>query len=85
MEFETDRPAGLLAKLKWLLLGGRRHHWMYDARSLGALLVEAGFGEVETMEPGQTRIAEPGGLDLRERQINSLYLEAVRPQALTQT
>jgi predicted SAM-dependent methyltransferase len=79
LQFETDRPAGLLAKLKWLLFGGRGHHWMYDARSLGALLEEAGFVEVETMEPGQTRIPDPGGLDLRERQINSVYLEAVRP------
>jgi len=83
MQFETGRPVGLLAKLKWLMIGGRGHHWMYDARSLGALLQEAGFVEVETMEPGQTRIAEPDGLDLRERQVDSLYLEAVRPQALT--
>jgi predicted SAM-dependent methyltransferase len=79
MQLETARPGGLLAKLKWLLLGGRGHHWMYDARSLGALMAEAGFVEVETMDPGQTRIAEPGGLDLRERQIDSIYLEAVRP------
>jgi predicted SAM-dependent methyltransferase len=79
LQFETHRPAGLLAQLKWLLFGGRGHHWMYDACSLGALVEEAGFVEVERMEPGQTRIAESGGLDLRERQINSVYLEAVRP------
>ena len=35
--------------------------------------------DVEMMEPGQTRIAEPSGLDLREREIESIYLEAVRP------
>jgi predicted SAM-dependent methyltransferase len=79
LQFETVRPAGLLSKLKWLLFGGRGHHWMYDTRSLGALLEEAGFAEVETMQPGQTRIPDPGGLDLRERQIDSAYLEAVRP------
>jgi predicted SAM-dependent methyltransferase len=79
MQFETHLPAGLLAKLRWLLFGGRGHHWMYDARSLGGLMEEAGFVDVEMMEPGQTRIAEPAGLDLRERQIESIYLEARRP------
>jgi predicted SAM-dependent methyltransferase len=79
MQFETDLPAGVFAKLRWLLFGNRGHHWMYDARSLGALASEAGFAKVEMMEPGQTRIAEPAGLDLREREIESIYLEAVRP------
>ncbi len=51
---------------------------MYDARSLGAMMEEAGFVDVEMMEPGQTRIAEPAGLDLRERQIESIYLEGSR-------
>jgi predicted SAM-dependent methyltransferase len=79
MQFETHLPAGLLAKLRWLLFGGRGHHWMYDARSLGGLIEEAGFVDVEMMEPGQTRIPYPTGLDLRERQIESIYLEARRP------
>ena len=79
LQSETHSPSGLLARLRWLLVGSRGHHWMYDARSLGALMEEAGFVEVEAMEPGQTHLAEPGGLDLRERQINSIYLEAVRP------
>jgi predicted SAM-dependent methyltransferase len=79
MQFETHLPAGLLAKLRWLMFGGRGHHWMYDARSLGGLIEEAGFVDVEMMEPGQTRIPYPTGLDLRERQIESIYLEARRP------
>jgi predicted SAM-dependent methyltransferase len=79
MQFETHLPAGLLAKLRWLLFGGRGHHWMYDARSLGDLMGEAGFVDVEMMESGQTRISCPAGLDLRERQIESIYLEARRP------
>jgi predicted SAM-dependent methyltransferase len=78
MQFETHLPAGLMAKVKWLLFGGRGHHWMYDARSLGGLMEEAGFADVEMMEPGQTRIAEAAGLDLRERQIESIYLEGRR-------
>ena len=79
MQFETPLPAGMLAKLRWLLFGSRGHHWMYDARSLGALMEAAGFVDVEMMEPGQTRIPDPAGLDLRERQIESIYLEARRP------
>jgi predicted SAM-dependent methyltransferase len=79
LQFETHPPERPFAKLKWLLFGSRGHHWMYDARSLGVLMAEAGFVEVEVMEPGQTRIVESSGLDLRERQANSLYLEAVRP------
>jgi predicted SAM-dependent methyltransferase len=79
MQFETHLPRGLMRKLKWLLFGGRGHHWMYDARSLGELMEEAGFTAVEMMEPGQTRLADPAGLDLRERQIESIYLEGLRP------
>jgi len=79
MQFETHLPAGLFAKLKWLLLGRRGHHWMYDACSLGALVMEAGFVGVETMAAGETRIVDPSGLDLCERQVDSVYLEAVRP------
>src|SRR4029077_7452344 len=54
MQFETHLPTGLRAKLKWLLFGGRGHHWMYDARSLDHLMEEAGLVDVEMMEPGQT-------------------------------
>lgn len=79
MQFETHLPAGLVGKLKWLIFGGRGHHWMYDARSLGRLMEEAGFVDVEMMEPGRTRIADADGLDLRERQNESIYLEGRRP------
>jgi len=78
LQFEPQPPGGLLAKLRWLLFGGRGHHWMYDARSLGSLMEKAGFAEVEMVEPGQTRIPDPTGLDLRERPIESIYLEARR-------
>ncbi len=80
MQLETHLPPGVMRKMKWLLFGGRGHHWMYDARSLGGLMEEAGFAAVEMMEPGQTRLAEPAGLDLRERQIESIYLEGRRPE-----
>jgi len=62
---------------------------MYDRDSLVALVVGAGFVDVEPVEEGRTRIADPGGLDLAEREVDSLCLEARRPwndcARLTQT
>jgi hypothetical protein len=58
---------------------GSGHRWMYDRDSLAKLVEEAGFDEIEILEPGETRIPEPGPLDLREREEGSIYLEAVRP------
>jgi hypothetical protein len=52
---------------------------MYDRDSLVALVEAAGFVEVEPVEEGCTRIADPGGLDLNEREADSLSLEARRP------
>ncbi len=62
-----------------MLSGGRGRHWMYDSDSLVALVEEARFAEVEPVEEGHTRIAEPGGLDLNEREDDSLSVEARRP------
>jgi SAM-dependent methyltransferase len=74
-----DRPAGLRAWLKWAVIGPRHHLWMYDGGSLIRLLRETGFAEAATMPPGSTRIADPGHLDLSERAMESVYVEAVRP------
>ena len=79
LQFDLDRPHGLVEGLRRLLSGGRGHHWMYDGPSLSRLVAHGGFAAVEIVPAGQTRIAEPGGLDLREREIESVYLEANRP------
>jgi SAM-dependent methyltransferase len=74
-----DRPAGPRAWARWMLIGPRHHLWMYDGESLARLLREAGFVDVAVEPPGVTRIADPGGLDLKERESESVYVEADRP------
>jgi predicted SAM-dependent methyltransferase len=73
------RPKGIRAKLKWLATTARgSHRWMYDAASLSRLLSDSGFNENEAKSAGSTSIPEPGALDLRERESESLYMEARR-------
>jgi SAM-dependent methyltransferase len=79
LQFDIDRPRGLVDALRRLLSGGRGHHWMYDGPSLSRLVANGGFAAVEIVPAGQTRLADPGGLDLREREIESVYVEARRP------
>jgi len=76
---DLDKPRGFGARLRRLLLGGRDHHWMYDGRSLARLVASQGFDDVAVQPPGATRIADPGKLDLREREGDSVFVEAVRP------
>ena len=79
LQFDIDRPRGLVDGMRRLLSGGRGHHWMYDGPSLSRLVAGRGFSDVQIVPAGQTRLADPGGLDLREREIESVYIEANRP------
>jgi hypothetical protein len=36
--------------------------------------------ELAVMPPGSTRIFGPARLDLREREVGSVYVEAIRPR-----
>ncbi|HEX3959161.1 MAG TPA: methyltransferase domain-containing protein [Trebonia sp.] len=74
-----DRPSGVRAWLRWVLVGPRHHLWMYDGNSLSQLLREAGFRDVIVRPAGATGIPDPGQLDLMERAGESVYVEAVRP------
>jgi SAM-dependent methyltransferase len=74
------RPVGLLARLRAALIGPRHHLWMYDGASLSELLHLAGFAEMVVLPPGETAIANPGSLDLKERAEESVYVEAVNPR-----
>ena len=67
------------AKLKMLTVGNRDHQWMYDGHSLSALLATAGFVDVKEIQPGETGIGNPGTLELRERELESIYVEACQP------
>jgi SAM-dependent methyltransferase len=75
-----DRPAGLRGWVKWTVVGPRHHLWMYDGESLTRLLRETGFADAAVFPPGSTGIPDPGLLDLREREAESVYVEAVRPR-----
>jgi predicted SAM-dependent methyltransferase len=70
------RARGLLQRLRGALVGARHHHWMYDGPSLQRLLLAHGFVNPEIMPAGQTKIAQPGALDLQERCSESVYVEA---------
>jgi len=73
------RPQTLLQKLRWLFVADRSHHrWMYDANSLALLLAKVGFSHVVVQPAGGTMIPNPGDLNLREREEESLYVEAQR-------
>lgn len=73
-----ERPRGLAGTLRLLLVGPRHHAWMYDEPSLVRLLGAEGFVDARAVPPGQTGIREPGALDLREREDESIYVEARR-------
>ena len=74
-----SRPRGVKARLVEMLFGNRRHRWMYDERSTVRLLQTAGFDGVVGLPAGETTIANPGLLDLRERDDESLYVEGRLP------
>ena len=66
----------LLGRLRILLTGERHHQWMYDGQSLCRLVEANGFINASIMPPDETRIPDPGPLDLRERSAGSVYVEA---------
>lgn len=73
------RPRSLVQGLRNLILGTRHHQWMYDESSLCRLLTVNGFENATAVLPGQTRIPDPGPLDLFERAATSIYVEAENP------
>jgi SAM-dependent methyltransferase len=75
-----SRPAGLRARGRAAVIGPRHHLWMYDGGSLSELLRRAGFVGVAVLPPGETTIAVPGSLDLKERAEESVYVEAFHPR-----
>lgn len=66
-------------RLRFLAAGPRHHQWMYDGRSLCALLEQQGFIRPSIMPAGTTRIRAPGALDLVERNDESVCVEAEAP------
>ncbi len=75
-----EHAVGFVARMKLLLLGERHHQWMYDGRSLCAMLTAVGFEDARVLPDGITGIANPGSLDLAERSPESVFVEARRPR-----
>ena len=75
----AQKPRGFVDRIRFLLVGPRHHHWMYDGKSMLKLLTSAGFVDADTVDSGHTRITEPGSLDLWERHEETVYLEARKP------
>jgi predicted SAM-dependent methyltransferase len=73
------RPKTIRGKLRYLFVGSRHHQWMYDGPSLCKLLTSVGFIDPQVLCDGQTRIKNPGALDLREREVGSVIVEAIKP------
>jgi hypothetical protein len=49
---------------------------MYDGKSMLDFLTAEGFVGADVVPPGQTRISNPGALDLWERHEVTVYVEA---------
>ncbi len=71
----VERPVSLRGRLLLLLFGFRAHRWMYDGPSLRRTLVDGGFRDVVVLKAGETGIRDPGPLNLREREAESVYVE----------
>ena len=75
----ADRtPSGKRAWLRRRFGGILNHRWMYDADSLIRLVERSGFHGALELPPGETTIPGPGPLNLREREEESIYVEAQR-------
>jgi predicted SAM-dependent methyltransferase len=72
------KPRGIAQRLLRLLVEWRDHRWMYDGDSLKGALEVAGYSHVQILPPGETLISDPAGLNLRERERNSVYVEAIK-------
>jgi len=70
------RARTIRRRIRDLIVGPRNHQWMYDGESLCRLLIENGFKNVCVMQPGETRIENPEPLNLKERELDSVYVEA---------
>jgi predicted SAM-dependent methyltransferase len=72
----SAKPVNLIDRIRYIFVGDRHHQWMYDGKSLCKLLLASGFRHPQIMEPGTTSIKDPGKLDLREREPESVFVEA---------
>ena len=68
----------LKEKINLLFSGYRHHQWMYDGKSLVAILNQHNFSYATIQCNGRTLIQEVGKLDLFERSEESVIIEAMK-------
>ena len=67
----------LKQKINLFVSGYRHHQWMYDGASLSKLLTEMGFSSADICKDGKTNIIDADGLNLYEREEQSVYVEGI--------
>ena len=67
----------LKQKINLFVSGYRHQQWMYDGASLSKLLIEMGFSSAEVCKDGKTNIIDADGLNLHEREEQSVYVEGI--------
>lgn len=72
----VDNPRSFIERIKFILVGNRHHHWMYDGKSLSDKLHSNGFDSVKIKKIGKTSILDYGNLDLFEGGVESIVVEA---------
>lgn len=72
----VPHPFTLSHKLGIFFLGTRHHQCMYVSKSLSNLLKEQPFTGIKIFAPDDTSISNSEPLDLREREDESVYVEA---------
>ena len=73
-----EKPKSLIKKLQYLIQGHGWHYSMYNKKTLIALFKKYDFNEIKIINPGETRIAVPNGLDLFAHGGYSLFIEAIK-------
>lgn len=76
MHVEVPPLSSLMDVVRLANVGYRHHQFMYDEDSLAELLENNGFTNVSVQPAGNIMIADPGEVNLYERDDESLYVEA---------
>lgn len=74
----SEKPKTFVQRLHMAFIGNRHHLYMYDGKSLSKLLKDSGFTNVQVLECGKTNIEQHFPLNLKERQDESVYVEAYK-------
>ena len=72
------KKMNLKQKIMFVIYGGREHKWMYDGASLKKYITQKQNFDVFIMPAGKTHIQGNHGIDLYEREGNSVYLECIK-------